>query len=30
MILYFSGTGNSRAVAREIGRHIGDEILEFA
>lgn len=30
MILYFSGTGNSRAVAHEIARHTGDELFDIA
>ena len=27
MILYFSGTGNSLAIARAIAEHVGDKVL---
>jgi len=27
MILYFSGTGNSLAIARAIAEHVGDTVL---
>ena len=29
MILYYSGTGNSRYAAKRIGREIGDEVLNL-
>ena len=29
MILYYSGTGNSRYAAERIGREIGDEVLNL-
>ncbi|MDE5656891.1 MAG: EFR1 family ferrodoxin [Muribaculaceae bacterium] len=30
MILYFSGTGNSKALAHELARHTGDEVHDIA
>lgn len=27
MILYFSGTGNSRYVAKRMGEELGDEVV---